>query len=242
MRIDWGVKEKRSTRSALCDRDRCLRYRAPKLRIMAEKDASPALFQRLQPVKRGQHRLAIVHVLRQASFAKGLTEVAGIGGEHDLTVIEPQPKGLVPRRVAIRRQTHHRAIPEHVVLAIHQSHFMAEVEIARVEDTPRCGVGVHSGIPFPALHEHYRLWDQCVAADVIEMEMRVDDEVDLARISVHRFEPGADFLAGLKAERNSPASREPSRPAGSDWQSGCSPVSNSASPFGCSIRKTGIGT
>src|SRR5262249_4303656 len=29
---------------------------------------------------------------------------------------------------------------------------------------------------------------------------------------------------------------------GSCWQSGGSPVSNSARPFGCSVRKTGIGT
>jgi integrase len=35
---------------------------------------------------------------------------------------------------------------------------------------------------------------------MIEMEMRVDDEVDLAGISVNRFEPGADLLAGLKAD------------------------------------------
>src|SRR5271166_2874391 len=46
---------------------------------------------------------------------------------------------------------------------------------------------------------------------------------------------------GRKSIRNSPASRGPSRPAGSCWQSGCSPVSNSARPLGCSIRKTGIG-
>src|ERR1700738_3140382 len=82
---------------ALCDRNRCLRYRAPELRVVAEKDASPAPFQRLQPVKRGQHRLAVVHVARQAALAKGLTEVAGVRGEHDLTAIKPQPKGWVPR-------------------------------------------------------------------------------------------------------------------------------------------------
>jgi hypothetical protein len=40
--------------------------------------------------------LAIVHVARQAALAECLTKVAGVRGEHDLTVIEPQPKGLVP--------------------------------------------------------------------------------------------------------------------------------------------------
>src|SRR5260370_20766657 len=34
---DWVVEGKRITRSALSDRDRCLRYRAPELRVMAEK-------------------------------------------------------------------------------------------------------------------------------------------------------------------------------------------------------------
>jgi hypothetical protein len=36
---------------------------------MAEKDVRPASFQRFQPVKRGQHRLAVVHVARQAAVA-----------------------------------------------------------------------------------------------------------------------------------------------------------------------------
>jgi hypothetical protein len=70
------------------------------------------------------------------------------------------------------------------MLAIKQTQFMAEVEIARVEAAPRGGVGVHAGIPFPALHEHCRVGDQCVAADMVEMKMRVDDEVYLAAIAV----------------------------------------------------------
>jgi len=73
---------------------------------MSEKDPRPAPFQPLQSVKGGQHRLAVVHVARQAALAEGLTEVAGVGGEHDLTAIEPQPKRLVPRRMSMRRQTH----------------------------------------------------------------------------------------------------------------------------------------
>src|SRR5215813_12642995 len=39
---------------------------------------------------------------------------------------------------------------------------------------------------------------------MIEVKMRVDDEVDLAWISVDRFEPCADFLAGLKADTEKP--------------------------------------
>ena len=102
-------------------------------------------------------------------------------------MIEPQPKRLVPRRVPVRRQTHHQAIAEHIVLAIDEAQVMAEVEIARVETAPHGGIGVHAGIPFPALHEHCRVGNQCVAADMVEVKMRVDDEVYLARIAVDRL-------------------------------------------------------
>jgi hypothetical protein len=36
----WDIVEE----SPLCDRDRCLRYSAPELRVMAEKDVRPAPF------------------------------------------------------------------------------------------------------------------------------------------------------------------------------------------------------
>ncbi len=52
---------------------------------MAEKDVRPTPFQRCQPVQRGQHRLAVIHVARQAALAESLTKVAGVGGEYDLT-------------------------------------------------------------------------------------------------------------------------------------------------------------
>src|SRR4029077_16693359 len=149
---------------------------------------------------RGQHRLTVVHVARQAALAEGLTEVAGVRGEHDLSVIEPQPKGLVPRRVPVCRQTHHRAIAKLVVLAIHQPRFMAEVEIARIEPTPRGGIGVHTSFPLAALHQHRCVRDQRIAANMLEMEMRVDDALDLAGISVDRFEPPTNFSPRLKAD------------------------------------------
>jgi 3alpha(or 20beta)-hydroxysteroid dehydrogenase len=57
------------------------------------------------------------------------------------------------------------------------------------------------------------VWDQRVAAHVVEVKMRVDDEVDLAGIAVDRFKPRAHLLAGLKTDAEQPASRVPSRPA-----------------------------
>ena len=100
------------------------------------------------------------------------------------------------------RQAHHRAIAEHVVLAIDQAQFMPQIEIARVEAVPGGGVGPHASIPFAPLHQHRRVWDQRVAADMVEMEMRVDDEIDLRRVAADRLKPGIDFLARCKPIRN----------------------------------------
>src|SRR6266852_8362039 len=88
--------------------------------------------------------------------------------------------------------------------AAYQAQFMAKVEIARVEAAPRGGVGIHPGIPLAALHQHRRVGDQRVAADMIEMKMRVDDEVDLAGITVDRLQPRAHLFAGPKADAEQP--------------------------------------
>ena len=136
--------------------------------------------------------------------------IAGLPSTAELLTNSPRlrsvPK-LVPRRVPVRRQTHYRAIAKHVVLAIDEAQFMAEIEISRIEPAPRSGIGVHTGFPLATLYQHRCVRDQRVAADMIEMKMRVDDEVDLAGISVDRFEPRTDFFARLKADAEKP--REP---------------------------------
>src|ERR1700686_2525452 len=81
---------------------------------------------------------------------------------------------------------------------------MAEVEITRVEAAPRSGIGVHAGLPLAPLHQHCRVGDQRVAADMVEMKMRVDDEVDLAGITADRFAPRTDLLARLEADPEQP--------------------------------------
>ena len=114
-----------------------MRHRLPEFGIVAEEDARPAPFQRLQPVERSQHRLAVMNVARQAALAQSPAEIAGVCREHDLAAVEPQPQRLVPRRVPVRRQAHDGTVAEHVVLAVHQTQWMAEVEIARVVAVPR---------------------------------------------------------------------------------------------------------
>ena len=90
-------------------------------------------------------------------------------------------------------------------------HLVPEIEIAPVEAAPRGGVGIHPGVPFAPLHHHRRVRDQRVAADMVEMEMRIDDEVDLGRIAADRFQPGADFLAWpvVECEQTGDAGADP---------------------------------
>jgi len=85
------------------------------------------------------------------------------------------------------------------VLTIDQPQFMTEIKILPVKSTPCGDLRVHPGVPLAALHQHPCIRDQRVAADVVEMKMRVDDEVDLARISIDRFEPSSHLFARLKA-------------------------------------------
>ncbi len=177
-------------RSALRQRRRSLRHGFPEFQVVTEDDARAGGFERREAVERGQHLVAVMHEARQAPFAQGATEIAGIGGQHGIATRQAQFQRLVARRVAGRRQTHDRAIAEHIVLAIDQPQFVAEIEIARVEATPRGRVRVHPGIPFAALHQHRRVRDQGVAAGMVEMEMRVDDQVDLRRITVRARSAG----------------------------------------------------
>src|SRR5215207_4856117 len=86
------------------------------------------------------------------------------------------------------------------MLAVEPAQLVAEVEIARVEAAPCGGIGVHAGVPFAALHQQRGVRDLRVAAAMVEMEMRVDEEVDVARVAAERLKPCADLLAGLVVE------------------------------------------
>src|SRR5947208_13779073 len=58
------------------------------------------------------------------------------------------------------------------------------------------------------------LRNQRVAPDVVEVEMRVDDEVDRAEIAVDRFEPRAHLLTGLKVDPKPPGESGAELPGG----------------------------
>jgi hypothetical protein len=77
---------------------------------------------------------------------------------------------------------------------------MAEVEITPVKAAPRGHLRVHASLPLAALDEQRCIRDQRVPADMIEMKVRVDDEVNLAGISVYGLQSCADFFARLKPD------------------------------------------
>ena len=86
------------------------------------------------------------------------------------------------------------------MLTIDQPQLMAEIEILSIEPTPRSHLRVHTSLPLTALYQHCRIRDQRIAANMIEMKMGVDDEIDLAGVPVDGFEPRAHFFAGPEAD------------------------------------------
>jgi hypothetical protein len=77
---------------------------------------------------------------------------------------------------------------------------------------------------------------------MVEMEMRVDHQVDARRVPVDRFEPGADLLARLKVDPEQPGEARAQPPGRVMLAIGVQPGIEHARPLGCSIRNTGIGT
>jgi hypothetical protein len=93
----------------------------------------------------------------------------------------------------------------------------------------------HAGVPVAALHQHRRVRDQHVAADMVEIEIRIDNNIDPRRVAADRCEPRSDPLARSKADREQGASPQPRPPSGSRRQSGWGPVSNRTRPLGVAI-------
>ena len=71
---------------------------------------------------------------------------------------------------------------------------MADVEIGGIEAMRRGEIGVQAGFPLAALHDHRRIRNEGVAADMVEVEMRVDDEIDACGITAECFQPSIDLL------------------------------------------------
>lgn len=169
-------------------RHRRLRHVLPEIRIVPEEEACAATLQSLESVERGQHLLAVIDEARQAAFAQGSAEVAGVAGDHDLTRLGPHLQRLMAGRMAVGRDADHGAIAEQVVLALDLLHWMPMIEVGAEEADPPGHLGILRRLPFALLHDHRGVGHQLVATGMVEMQMRVHDEVDLAGIPVDRFE------------------------------------------------------
>jgi hypothetical protein len=97
--------------------------------------------------------------------------------------------------MAGRGHANNGTIAEHVVLAIDQLKPMTHIEIGRIEAVRRGEIGVQPGLPFTTLDDHRRIRNEGVAANMVEVEMRVDDEIDARGITTDSFQPSADFFA-----------------------------------------------
>jgi hypothetical protein len=89
--------------------------------------------------------------------------------------------------MTVGRQADDAAVAEQIILAIDLNHLVPEVEIGPVEPALGGDVRVHPRFPLASLNNHDRIGNERIAADVIEVKMRVDDDVNPRRIAVDRF-------------------------------------------------------
>src|SRR5438105_884412 len=187
--------------SASDDRGGRLRHRLPKFAVMPEKDPRAGRLAAGQLVERGEHGRAVMNAPRQSPLAQGPAEIAGVASEHDVARGEPYFQRLVARGMTVGRQADDAAVAEQIVLAIDPDHLVPEIEIGSAVAVPRGDVGVDPRLPLTLLNDHHRVGNERVASDMVEVKMRVDDDVDPRRVAADRLEPRADLLAWTVVER-----------------------------------------
>jgi len=107
----------------------------------------------------------------------------------------------VTGRVAVSGQADDTSVAEQVVLAVDFDQLVPEIEIGSVVAVRSGNLGSQPCFPLAFLYDHDRVGDQGVAADMIKMKMRVDDDFDPCRVPADRFEPRADFFTRVEVER-----------------------------------------
>ena len=88
---------------------------------------------------------------------------------------------LMARGVAVRWYQHEYAVAKYVVRAVDETVVERLVPIRRVVWTLRCASHVHLG----ALHDEGRAREECVAATMIEVEVRIDDVRYIVGLQTH---------------------------------------------------------
>src|SRR6266404_1455002 len=97
------------------------------------------------------------------------------------------------RCVAMRRNAYHRPVLEDIVLAVDHAYAVPVVVIIRVVVDLVDQIVVVPSLPLATLNQQRRIRELLVASAVIEVEMGVDDESDLAGENAQRLEPCSDF-------------------------------------------------
>src|SRR5258706_9819340 len=177
----------------------CVGDRVPLFRIMAVEQRHSAPVAQVTQHRHGVRHLAgVVRVARKNRPVEVLPGIACVGRQHELAPPAlPDPKRLVPCRMAGRGQEDDRAVAEEVVLAIHQLVVERMVPVLRVVATEFRARHVHFG----ALHEEPGARKRRVTAAMVEVEVRRDDEVNVVRLHTQAGKLTHDVFAWLRADR-----------------------------------------
>src|SRR5712671_1820077 len=87
------------------------------------------------------------------------------------------------RGMAVSGYANDTAIAEQIMLTVDQLELVAKIKIGAIVTVATYLVGVCRRVPFAALHDHLRIGQVCVAADVVEVQMRINHIVDTSRIN-----------------------------------------------------------
>jgi hypothetical protein len=104
------------------------------------------------------------------------------------------------RRVAGRRHAADAAVAKQVVLAVDEAPRVAEVVVARVVVVAGAQVGIGGGLPLATLHHERRVRELRVAADVVEVQVRVHQPRDALGIDALRAQSCGQFLTAREVD------------------------------------------
>jgi hypothetical protein len=133
---------------------------------------------------------------------------------------------LLTRRVPGRRYEQQGAVAEHVVFTIDDAIVERIVQVGWVVWALRCTGHVHLG----TLDDERCTREECVAAAMIEVEVRVDDVRGLGSGQAHRAQLVGGVLVRRRAQRERAGNAFPRRAIGSCCARQSMPVSKSTTP------------
>jgi hypothetical protein len=126
-------------------------------------------------------------------------EFAGVFAHHMVDRVRIHAPAFVLALAIVPARPEQRAV--HVgTVAGELEDLMPEVVVLTIEAALRRNVWVHPRFPFAALDDDGRVWDQRIATDMVEVQVRGDDEINLGRVAAERRETGRNLLARMVIE------------------------------------------